>query len=186
MNDRASSAIKDHPADAVIDRVLIGDRWFPVVALVCPQEEGLPERSPFDRSLGVKSDPVMYVPAENGVIFSVEHDTSKAARPGTWRMDLLCAACERSYEPDGGWMWLPISVWINGVGDLVAGGERASGWWIDADAEWVVETIDRLSRKPFTVPDGPRVQFAPRVDNGTRKWRPGPSQNGSSSAGGES
>lgn len=169
----------EHECDfPVIDRVQVADRWFPVVALVCPQEEGLPERSALDRSLGVKSDPVMYVPAENGVIFALEHDTSQAARPGTWRMDMLCAACERSYEPDGGWMWLPISVWINSDGDLIAGGDRAT-FWIDADAEWVVETIDRLSRKPFTVPDGPRVEFAPRADNGTRKWRPSAHQNGS-------
>jgi len=160
------TAIMDGPDEAVIDRVQVGDRWFPVVALVCPQDEG-PERSAHDRSLGVKSDPIMYVPAENGVIFALEHDTSKVARPGTWRMDMLCAACERSYEPDGGWMWLPISVSIDGNGDLAVGGVRWS-WWIDADADWVVETIDRLSRKPFTIPDGPRVEFAPRVDNGQR------------------
>lgn len=43
-------------------------------------------------------------------------------------------------------------------GDLVAGAWNGWSW---AEPDWVVETIDRLSRKPFMQPDGSMVRVVP-------------------------
>lgn len=136
--------------------ITIAGRRYPSVALICPVHDDEPDVSEWDRALGAApGDPMVYVPAENGVLFAVEPDTAPAASPGNLRLALYTVAC---YEIDDGAntrMWVPHSVRWQG-GALIAG--PLSYWW-NAEPEWVAETIDRLSQMRFKIPDGPRVRM---------------------------
>ena len=176
MSDQSSTATIRRIPGPNAWTVEIAGRTFPTVGLVCPPDEIDPDRPDKDRSLGTGNDWLSYIPAENGVIFVVEKETAPAAPPNTLRLSLLCAVCEQSYDPEG-YMWLPKSVSLID-GQLLPTvtyegrlGVRAVSDWHHAEPEWVAETIDRLSRLPFTEPDGPRCRLVPRdafdADNGS-------------------
>jgi len=137
--------------DREASTVTIAGRRYPAVALICPQDtEPRPDR---DRALAVGGgDQSVYIPAENGLLFRVEEGRNE--RYHGLSLEPNARTC-RQVEDYDGWMWLP---WTIGVidGVLVPG---ASNCWYWAEPEWVVETIDRLSRKSFMQPDGPLVQL---------------------------
>lgn len=140
----------------VIDRaastVEIAGRRFPAVALICPLADDH-EESEADRALGSGGgDQSVYIPAENGLLFQVQEQRNERYHG----IDLYPSArtCEQVHSNDE-WLWLPWSVAVI-KGRLVAG---KSNVWCWAEAEWVVETIVRLSRLPFTQPEGPPVQL---------------------------
>jgi hypothetical protein len=162
MRERVSleSAVK---VDTDRSTVHIGGRCFPAALVICPPEDWHIERDEYDRSLGGGSHLTTeaIIPAENGVLFGVE--TMGADRPGL-QLRLNAATCERvaqgqADEQEAPWIWIPHAVSVVD-GDLVAGWHGI--WqWSNADPEWVVETIDRLSRKPFERPDGPVARVVP-------------------------
>lgn len=153
--------------------VLIAGTRFPVVVPICPATDHKPDESEQDRAL---FDATAYIPAENGLIFEVDPWDRLDARPTSLlTMGIVARACNRYYsgeDPDDPWIWLPHRIGILN-GDFVSldegDGRRRrqlltdAAWdWRRADPEWVVEMIQRLSRKPFAQPAGPLMQFVRR------------------------
>ena len=121
-----------------------------------------------DRALGWAGDRgrSAYVPAENGVLFRVELDDDDE----TLTLCMDARTCRRDYDPnDGSWLWLPHSVYLVD-GTLVAEDRSLRGifCWRGAEPEWVVETIDRLSLRPFAQPEGPEMRLV-HLDYFTRQ-----------------
>lgn len=142
----------------VIDRAAstaeIAGRRFPAVTVICPNYEG-EDRTERDRALAAGGgDQSVYIPAENGLLLRVEEaENEKYHGIG---MDLHARTCEAVWSVDE-YVYLPWSVGLVD-GALVHG---TSNFWSWAEPDWVVETIDRLSRKPFTQPDGPLMDLVP-------------------------
>lgn len=137
------------------DTVTIAGRSFPVAMLICPPDER--QTTDKDRSLGGGSpnDLSRYVLAENGVLFMVEPDSDS-----TWTLALFARTCILTLEVDkDDDLWLPHAVILR-EGELSALGS-GTYMWSHCEPEWVVETIDRLSRMPFTQPAGPVVRLVP-------------------------
>ena len=132
-----------------METITIHDRTYPVVALLCPSIEDT--ESDWDRSLGAEGDSAVYIPSENGLLFEVTVQDNKLLQ-----LNLYCVTCEETWHA-GEPCWLPIGVGLLD-GELVPGG-RGLGMWLNAEPDWVAETIDRLSRLPFTIPDGPRADM---------------------------
>lgn len=144
----------------VIDRaastVEIAGRRFPVVALICPLAPGQRDEGERDRALG--GDRMAYIPAENGVLFRVEEYRNEHYHG----IDLEPAArtCHLHWHVDEA-LYLPWSVLVID-GELAASTEaRPFCDWRYAEGDWVVETIDRLSRKPFMQPPGEPARLVP-------------------------
>ena len=151
--------------DVEMSTATIGARHFPAALVICPPDNWPVERTEWDRSLGGGSrfGAQAIIPAENGVLFDVEmmgEDRSGLS------LKLTAATCERVEqgqvdETETPWIWLPHTVsFVNG--DLVPGWHGT--WeWSSAEPEWVIETIDRLSHKPFEQPPGPLARLV-RLD----------------------
>ena len=104
----------------------------------------------------------MYIPCENGAFVAVETYEHK---PG-YAVTLHARACQQS-PWDNTHLWIPYFVGID-HGKLVAQ-ERfldlGCPWrWDDAEADWIVELIDRVSRMPFDQPPGPEVRLIPLAE----------------------
>lgn len=137
--------------------VSIAGRRFPSVIVVCPPGPDRPDQPEWDRSLGGTGpgDGSHWIPAENGLLFMVE-DWNPSAPHETGRLELgvYARTCDLARFPnDDHPMYLP---WRVGASD---------GWgaWWGCEPWWVVEQIDRLSRRPFTQPPGPEVRLVRRV-----------------------
>jgi hypothetical protein len=152
--------------------VVIDDRHFPAVAVICPPLEGDPDPgTDEDRMLGGHGGPgitntvsdQVYIPCENGVFVAVEDFENQ---PG-YVITLHSRACLQ--QPwDNSRIWIPYSVSIVD-GRLVATSDllslsRAAWRWEGAEPEWTVELIDRVSRMPFTQPPGPEVRLIPLAE----------------------
>ena len=150
--------------------VVIADRRFPAVAVVCPPVAGSDDPgTDQDRTLGghggpgvtnTVSDQVM-IPCENGVLVGVEDFEDQ---PG-YVVTLHARACQQ--QPwDDTHIWVPYFVAIAG-GTLVAANNGIhdmldAPWrWDGAEPEWTVELIDRVNRMPFTQPSGPEARLIP-------------------------
>jgi hypothetical protein len=155
QRERAGSLIL---IDRTASTVEIAGRRFPAVGLICPPEDDRPQESERDRALAAGGgDQSVYVPAENGVLFRVEEGRNEHHHGLS--LDINARTCRRYYS-GGEWLWLPCDV-------AVIDGELLPGSWSNwywAEPDWVVETIDRLSHKPFTQPDGPLCQLV-RLDH---------------------
>ena len=130
------------------------------MGIICPHVKGSREESDWDRTLGITPlDPMHYVPAENGVLFGVERQED-----GLWSLALYARACVTSMDPNdhAAVVYIPQNVALH-EGDLVTSRAHGIHSWNFAEPDWVVETIDRLSRKPFVQPKGPQVQLVPRI-----------------------
>lgn len=141
----------------------LAGRRFPTVTVICPPYED-EDVSDAQRSLGYEQDNAYYIPAENGLLFEVEWIEWPT---GTvrWSLHLLARSCILHRHGDDENIYLPHDVY------LVHGSELRTGIntggiksWTDCELDWVVETIDRLSRKPFTQPDGPHVTLMARSE----------------------
>lgn len=142
----------------VIDRAAstaeIAGRRFPAVTVICPNHED-EDRTKRDRALGAGGgDQCVYIPAENGLLLRVEE--ARNEKYHAISLDLHARSCELVWSVDE-WIYLPWNVAVID-GKLVAG---TSNFWSWAEPEWVVETIDRLCRKPFMQPDGPLLEIVP-------------------------
>lgn len=153
----------------VLDRdastVTIAGRTFPAVGLICPPIDGQ-DYDDQDRTLGAgRADQSAYIPAENGVLFRVEYGENERYRGLS--LDLNARVCEKAWSVDE-WLYLPASVVIR-AGQLVGGCHvRGIGSWYFAEPDWVVETIDRLSRRPYTEPEGEPARLV-RLDHWTKE-----------------
>lgn len=136
--------------------VEITGRLFPAATLICPQDPpDVEPRSELSRALGTGGgDHSVYIPAENGLLFRVEE--SRNERHHGLSLDLDARTCELVWSVDE-YLYLPWSVGYFD-GRFVAG---TTNCWMWAEPGWVVETIDRLSVKPFTQPEGPLAQLVP-------------------------
>jgi hypothetical protein len=138
--------------------VTLGDRRFPAVALVCPQDDVDAPRSAWDRSLGAPGPlPSVFIPGENGILVEIEEFEAGLS------VSLYARTCERVETPQGEWTWLPqdisivgnrLDVFLDRRG-LIQGPHR----WEGCDEWWVAEHLDRVTRMPYTEPDGPRVEL---------------------------
>lgn len=146
-----------------MDTVTIAGRTFPVAMLICPPDDR--PTTDADRSLGggTPNDLSRYVLAENGLLFMVEPEPA-----GTLTLALHARTCIRTLafdHDDDDDLWLPHAVTlVDGELTTLAGGVFM---WMGCEPEWVVETIDRLSRKAFTQPPGPAVRLVPLPELGT-------------------
>lgn len=145
--------------------VTVGGRRFPTVTVICPQDPDAPARDDASRSLGGTGpgDGSFWIPTENGMLLSVE-DWRPAvgfAAPGRLELSVYARTCTRVVGLDEAPSWLPWSVGL--AGGVLSTDVAGVGGWIDAEPEWVVETIDRLSRRPFTQPPGPEVRLVRRI-----------------------
>ena len=154
----------------MMDYVAIAGRRFPAVGLICPQVEGDEVLSDEDRSLGLSpGDEAHYVPTENGLL--VEVSPMGEGREHLLHLMVRARTCELFVEPIPGGqperLWTP---WLLGLLDgrlvpvpSVACGvvvpPRPTWWWANAEPEWVVEHIDRLSRMPLVPPAGPEARL---------------------------
>lgn len=143
----------------VLDRAAstaeIAGRTFPAATVICPQEDDRPEESEHQRALGAGGgDQCAFILAENGLLLRVEEAENE--RYHGISLDLHARTCQKVWSVDE-WEWLPWNVAVID-GRLVAG---ASNYWSWAEPEWAVETIDRLSAKPFTQPEGPPLRLVP-------------------------
>jgi hypothetical protein len=141
--------------------VTFGGRRFPAVCVICPPIEGQPD-SEWDRMLGGRGSPTVgrakgvvhhqvMIPCENGILVAVEAVNDREG----FSVHLYSRASQLTSSNDI--LWLPYTV------SLLDGGLAASWagvwWWRDAEPEWTVELIDRVSRMPFTQPPGPQVRL---------------------------
>lgn len=159
--------------DRATSTVTIGDpgRRYPAVILVCPPHESYPDESDWDRALCAESTDqhATYIPAENGLLFYVQSGWLNGPRPDLVTLALDTRTCWIDDDDDDWIGWLPRHVWLHN-GDLRCADSRwdcpppgAHTVWPNADPDWVIETIDRLSRKPFTPLPGPEVRLV-RLD----------------------
>lgn len=147
--------------DRTASTVEIAGRTFPAVALICPPVPDS-EYSEEDLALAAgRGDQSVYIPAENGVLFRVEEKSNE--RYHGLDLSIDARTCERSWAGDE-WLYLPWEVGLLD-GELITDGKRHSAaWdWRWAEPDWVVETIDRLARKPFQQPEGEPVRLV-RLD----------------------
>lgn len=138
--------------------LILNDRRFPAVALICPQHE-CEEREDFDRLLGGPSCRPdlnrawdVYVPLESGVLIQVSDDTRTDA----------CLRARTCYEyPDPNdtvdQYWLPHNMEARN-GTIAVNVRVNGGTWLDCDHDWLAEHIDRLSRMRVELPSGPRCR----------------------------
>lgn len=138
--------------DRSTSTVVLAGRRFPAAGLICPVAPDDPDASERSRALGAcgaaPGDRSAYVTAENGLLIRVDEQANE--RYHGLDLDLYARTCELVPAGDELPWWLPWTIgWFGGL--LVPG--RSNGWrW--AEAEWVVEMIDRLSVLPFEEPDG--------------------------------
>lgn len=147
--------------DHASSTVTLADRRFPAVVCICPPEDYL-DRDDEDRSLGTSGtySTEAVIPAENGVLFHVE--TMGQGRDGL-ALAMWARTCYRTEPtPVDGWIWLPHSLNLHD-GEFTRCPVGTFDWR-NAEPEWVVETIDRLSRKPYTEPEGPAMRLV-RLDH---------------------
>lgn len=139
----------------------IGGTTFPSVGVVCPPDDD--DRSEWSRSLGTGKDSQRWIPAENGVLFTI----CPLGREGLLNLNMHALSCRKVFPPTGedDWIWLPWSVTLVD-GKLIASEDPTVGvWdWRRAEPHWVAETILRLSTKPFTTPPGPLCRMVDRYD----------------------
>lgn len=157
-------------ADEATSTIEIAGVRFPIVGIVCPAAEGT-DWSEDDRTLaaGRHYGGYWFIPAENGVLFEVTQadPCAPAFRQGSLSLSLLARTCRLTDAGGGEESWLPHAVGIvkqgligldyrntNGLLGAVHGGT-----WDDCDHEWVAETIQRLSAKPYAPPPGPEVRL---------------------------
>jgi hypothetical protein len=161
--------------DTDTSTVTIADRRFPAVCVVCPNAEGQDD-SEAERLLGGEAIPVAgpargrrsyqaLIPCENGVLVAVEWE---ADTPDVYRIMLEARTCALSTLDTGGPLWLPHTVGVKN-GRLVAlppGPYRddVAWYWINAEPEWTVEHIDRITTMAFTQPPGPSVRLITLVE----------------------
>lgn len=149
--------------DVDLDRslLILNDRRFPAVALICPEyTEGEP-RTDEERILGGPSyDPArnsaweVYVPLESGALIEVKY------QPDDGRTDATLSAltCHLSLlgQPEDT-CWLPHFMQAS-EGTIGVRFRRGSGMWMWCDHDWLAEHIDRLSRMRVELPSGPRCR----------------------------
>ena len=150
--------------DRTASTVTIAGRTFPAVALICPPLDGDDTYSDHERTLASGGgDQSAYIPAENGVLFGVDYGENERYRGLS--LDLRARTCERVWSVDE-WLYLPHDVSLLG-GRLVPGDQGVHSWmW--AEPGWVVETIDRLSRRPYQEPEGESARLV-RLDHFTKE-----------------
>lgn len=139
--------------------VTLDGRRFPIVGVICPPDPDGNDRSDWDRSLGTTGDPDYIIPAENGLLFSLTRLPS-----GTWELWLHAPNCKLSEQLPEEPTWLPRLVGlVDGALVVEPDAERHrfrwTCFWTQAEEDWLVETIDRLSRLPLPHADGPRVRL---------------------------
>lgn len=149
----------------------LAGRRFPVVGLIYPSDgetycghdyghgphEGPRERSRYQRSIGDDRNG-WYIPCENGLLILVENEWF---RSGRWALSvaLYSRHCSLMVDSCGCSMCLPASMLtLDGRIGPSAFGLRGH-YWSDADPEWAVELIDRVSVMPVDEPDGPIVEI---------------------------
>ena len=146
--------------------VEIAGRIFPAAAVICPPEDGFPDRDDYDRSLGSGGgDLSVFIPAENGVLIRVEQTTVNE-ETGAQRLDMSIDArtCYRSDDIEG-WIWLPYGVGLRNGALVAPYALHNDEWdWRGCEPTWVVWFIDWVASKPFTQPEGPPVALV-RLDH---------------------
>lgn len=172
--------------DVETSTVVIGGRRFPAIYIICPPGGADDPGSDYERMLGGTSGPgimdlavrhQVLIPCENGVLVAVEDYGDD--KPG-YEVSLLARTCQQ--QPwDDTFLWMPYFVVIDhGRLAAVINWQRSRlhlPWrWEDAEAEWLTELIDRVSRMPFTQPEGPAVRPIPLTEAQERLvadgWKP--------------
>ncbi|HEY7035098.1 MAG TPA: hypothetical protein VH482_27405 [Thermomicrobiales bacterium] len=150
--------------------VKLGDRWFPAVVMICPDNDIDPEPEPVHRMLGGPGGRTplapyggwdVYVPAENGALIGIDWSEN---RPDEVTVNVHARSCLLNVHGHEA-LYLPFMMAV--VGDALLPIERNGRvvrplptWrWEHAEPEWAAEHIDRLSRKHLYVPDGPKVEL---------------------------
>ncbi len=139
-------------------------RRFPAVGLVCPThpDENPDAKTRAMRTLGgpygihhTKTE--VYIPCENGLLVSVDD-----GRFLKLTVTLYVLECYESTDFSRHRGWLPAWVRLAGgqlkAEDFLRSRKPVPGnwFWDDADPEWTVELIDRISRFPLeNALDGP-------------------------------
>ena len=157
--------------DLTTSTVTLAGRRFPATNAICPPTGPDDPDTELDRILAGHGGPgtvgasisfEVLIPAENGVLVAVELDDKYG-----YKMTLHSRTCRP--EPwDDTEIMIPYFVSIVGS-ELVVNQPRTRRgpfvppvgvWrWDNADPEWIVEFIDRISRMPFTQPPGPEVRL---------------------------
>lgn len=145
--------------------ITIADRRFPAVILICPPTGDDDEDDDLERSLGATpdapGDKSVFVPAENGILFQMEPVDPDRPERGLI-LSISARTCYPSPDTDGRFYYLPHPVSIKD--GKVAPGRGGVSIWKNAEPDWVVETIDRLSQAPYVEPEGPLVEMV-RLDH---------------------
>lgn len=147
--------------------VTIGGRTFPACVLICPPDVSRPAESEPERSLGGQGGPgtanlgishCVYVTCENGILVEVEQYADK----DSYEIILRCPTCS-PVKSDGDVIWLPETVSLVGRTLIPEPRPRAVGswYWRNCEAEWASLLIERVSKLPFEIPEGPRVKLVP-------------------------
>jgi hypothetical protein len=158
--------------DLTTSSVVIAGKRLPAACFVCPQFEGQTD-SEVERLIGGRAAPdkrpptwTFVIPCENGVLIQIEWqegcDTIE-------EITLDARTCDEWHGDPEGPLWLPHTVEVM-AGRLVACPPRrprgpvttipgATFYWRDAEQEWAVEHIERISAMEFPLPDGPAVRL---------------------------
>jgi hypothetical protein len=140
---------------------LAGRRW-PIVALVCPEDDD--HDDPANRTLGIGPD--VYVPMENGLLVLLDYNDQDGPYHGTWDVWLHLRRCYL----DGPWPNGDNPIWLPQYARLVSGRVVPDdpkmrlpgiGSWFNADPDWVSEHLDRLATFPVELGEGPEVSLIP-------------------------
>jgi hypothetical protein len=144
--------------DVAKSMVCLGDRRFPVCALVCPDYGGHPRG---ERLLGGDSPGggPWFVPCESGLLIELEVDD-----PQGLRVSLSARSCH--LEPDGVVddvaYWMPWLFNLHGAEFVPV--TTYPVMWYGATPEWTVGLIDRVSRYAYHQPPGPEVEIITAVE----------------------
>lgn len=143
--------------------VRLAPRWLPVVGLICPAPDELPDESRAQRLLGGVAgapdpDESWYVPLESGILIELE---ARNRSPG-YHVTLVARNCrlhiDGTTDPP---LWLPWSINLDGKRYRPESLDHRifGSVWREAESDWIVELADRLASYPFEAPPGPAVEL---------------------------